>query len=265
MLNSRPHHRPPTHCGNCALAPEKCMRRMFTQQKLLTPSEHRSTDRIGWKPVSPPSNWPQQSIFEARRHNHFKYFTTSKLKTTFLKVACGSQAPLCGSQQSFNKTSSVTSPDTILFGIPPLQSTKRLYVQKVKGENGPVPPSCLCLWIKPLIFCVTDFVLQQNTTCDLTCVKSFLVPFFHKIVYLDLAPFREKVKNHGFILCRSPMVYTVQEPYGLYCAGALWFILCRSPGLYCAGAAGMSWLRDLRVGIARPAVRVMYNLAVTHD
>jgi len=41
----------------------------------------------------------------------------------------------------------------------------------------------------------------------------------HKIVHLDLAPFSENVENH-------------------------WFI--------CAGAAGMPWLRDLRVGIDRP-------------
>jgi len=31
----------------CALAPKKCMRRTLTLNKLLTPSEYRSTDRIG--------------------------------------------------------------------------------------------------------------------------------------------------------------------------------------------------------------------------
>jgi len=30
------------------------------------------------KPISPPPNWPQQSTFETRRHNHFKCCTTSK-------------------------------------------------------------------------------------------------------------------------------------------------------------------------------------------
>jgi len=35
------------HSGNCVLAPKKCMHRTFTQQKLLTPSEYRSTDRMG--------------------------------------------------------------------------------------------------------------------------------------------------------------------------------------------------------------------------
>jgi len=53
------------------------------------------------------------------------------------------------------------------------------------------------------MLCVTVFVLQQNKTCDLTCIKIFLVRLYHKIVGLDLAPFTEKVENHWFILCRS--------------------------------------------------------------
>jgi len=75
----RPNQRPLTTSSqitdNCAPERKKCMRRTLTQQKLLAPSEYHCTDRIGWKTISPPSNWPKQSTFETRRHNHFKCCT----------------------------------------------------------------------------------------------------------------------------------------------------------------------------------------------
>jgi len=51
------------------------------------------------------------------------------------------------------------------------------------------------LSITPLIFCVTDLVLQRNKTCQLTCVKIFLVRLSNKVVGLDMAPCSEKVEN----------------------------------------------------------------------
>ena len=56
---------------------------------------------------------------------------------------------LCGSQQPFNKISSVASPNiwgetvnTIFFGIPPIKA-QRLYILKIRG-NDPIGP-CLRL------------------------------------------------------------------------------------------------------------------------
>ena len=98
------------HSGNWALAPKKCMHKTLAQQKLLTPSEYRSTGRNGQKTISPPPNWPQQSKFETRRHNHFKCCTTNKLKPLFWNSHAAPKHLLCGSQQSFNKTCSVAIP-----------------------------------------------------------------------------------------------------------------------------------------------------------
>jgi len=43
------------------------------------------------------------------------------------------------------------------------------------------------LAITPLLFCVTDFVLQSSKTCQLTCVKISLVRLSNEVVRLDLA------------------------------------------------------------------------------
>jgi len=87
------------------------MRRTLTQQKLITPSEYRSAVQVGSvKPISPPPNWPQQSTFETRRHDHLKCCSTCKLKPLFWKSHAARKHLLCGSQQTFNKTSSVASP-----------------------------------------------------------------------------------------------------------------------------------------------------------
>jgi len=47
-----------------------------------------------------------------------------------------------------------------------------------------------------LIFCVTDFVMQGNTTSQLTCFKIVSVRPSNKDVSLDLAPFSENVEKH---------------------------------------------------------------------
>jgi len=47
---------------------------------------------------------------------------------------------------------------------------------KTAGKFSPCPPgyapALSSLSIKPLISCVTDFVLQLNETCQLNCVKT---------------------------------------------------------------------------------------------
>jgi len=56
-------------------------------------------------------------------------------------------------------------------------------------------------WNKALIFCVTDFVLKNDKTCQLTCAKNFLLWLSNKILDLDLADISEKVENHCSISC----------------------------------------------------------------
>ena len=62
-------------------------------------------------------------------------------------------------------------------------------------------PSILCAALSslpatPLIFCVTDFVLQWNKTCKFNCVEISLVRLTIKVVRKDLAPFSANVENH---------------------------------------------------------------------
>jgi len=88
-----------------------------------------------------------------------------------------------------------------------LQHTKRV-VLKLGSEDRIRFPGTLCaalsnLSIKPLIICVTDFVLLKNKTCELNCLKISLVRLSNEVVTLDLAAFSEKVEK----LCSKPLMF----------------------------------------------------------
>ena len=68
-------------------------------------------------------------------------------------------------------------------------------------SEGRMPlPSTRCadlssLSIKPPLFCVTDFLMLWNKTCQLTCVKISLVRLSNKIVVVDLTSSTERLRT----------------------------------------------------------------------
>jgi len=223
------------------------MCRTFTQQtfsSIVWISFCRSDQ---FKNDLPPPNWSKQSTFEAQCHNHFNCYTRTVVRKFSIKGLCcsaGGICVLCGELDIKKLTKihwlivfhvSISGGVELCLEVfsPPMAhvamwlccTTSKFHTvytcgsQSLFWEPHAAPKHPLCSpqqsFNKTSMFYATDFVLQSNKTCQLTCVN-FLFGSLTKSCMSGLSPTSEKVKNH----------------------------------LYCAGAAGMPWLRDVRKWIA---------------